>query len=267
MEVECSLPRLQQRTLNRILNLLNPVYTLRKNYSILTPWSRVLLEKLAGYQIVSQFPAFYGTRRFITAFTSTCHLSLSWARSIQSIPPHPTSWRSILILSSHLRLVLPSGWGAIYLRYVFILCYTMLYYTILCYTMLYCAILCYTMLYYAILCYTILYYAILFYTMLYYSILCYTMLYCAILCYTVLYYSILCYTMLYYAILCYTMLYCAILCYTMLYCAILCYTVLYCAILCYTMLYYAILCYTMLYCAILCYIMLNRVCSRQIKKN
>ena len=28
--------------------------------------------------------------------------------SIQSIPPHPTSWRSILILSSHLGLGLPS---------------------------------------------------------------------------------------------------------------------------------------------------------------
>ena len=25
---------------------------------------------------------------------SACHLSLSWARSVQSIPPHPTSWRS-----------------------------------------------------------------------------------------------------------------------------------------------------------------------------
>ena len=29
--------------------------------------------------------------------------------SIQSIPPHPTSWKSILILSYHLRLGLPSG--------------------------------------------------------------------------------------------------------------------------------------------------------------
>ena len=36
-------------------------------------------------------------------------LSISWASSIQSIPPHPTSWRSILILSSHIRLGLPSG--------------------------------------------------------------------------------------------------------------------------------------------------------------
>ena len=47
-------------------------------------------------------------RRFITAFTSARHLSLSWASSIQSIPPHPTFWRSILILSSHLRLSLLS---------------------------------------------------------------------------------------------------------------------------------------------------------------
>jgi len=41
---------------------------------------------------------------FITAFTSAHRLSLSWASSIQSIPTHPTSWRSILILFSHLRL-------------------------------------------------------------------------------------------------------------------------------------------------------------------
>ena len=43
------------------------------------------------------------------AFTSVRHLSLSWASSIQSILPHSTSWRSILILFSHLRLGLPSG--------------------------------------------------------------------------------------------------------------------------------------------------------------
>ena len=64
---------------------------------LLTPWSRVLLEKLTGFLLVKKFPAFYGTRRFIAAFTSARHLSLSWASSIQSITPHPTSWRSILI--------------------------------------------------------------------------------------------------------------------------------------------------------------------------
>jgi len=65
----------------------------------LTLRSRVLLEKLTGSQLVKKFPAFYGKYRFITAFTSACHLFLSWASSIQSIPPHPTSWRSSIILS------------------------------------------------------------------------------------------------------------------------------------------------------------------------
>ena len=74
-----------------------------------TPWCRVLLEKLTGLQLVKKFPAFHGTRRFITALTSVRHLSLSWASPIQSIYPHPTSWRSILLLSTHLRLGLPSG--------------------------------------------------------------------------------------------------------------------------------------------------------------
>jgi hypothetical protein len=35
-------------------------------------------------QLVRKFPAFYGTRRFITALTSALHLSVSWARSSQS---------------------------------------------------------------------------------------------------------------------------------------------------------------------------------------
>ena len=76
---------------------------------LLTPWCRVLLEKLTGLQLVKKFPAFHGTRRFITALIRVRHLSLSWASSIQSIYPHPTSCRSILILSTHLCLGLPSG--------------------------------------------------------------------------------------------------------------------------------------------------------------
>ena len=43
------------------------------------------------------------------SFTSVRQLSISWASPIQSICPHPTSWRSILILSTHLRLGLHSG--------------------------------------------------------------------------------------------------------------------------------------------------------------
>ena len=76
---------------------------------LLTPWSRVLLEKLTGSQLVKKFLAFYGTRSFIIAFTSARHQSLSWASSIQSKPPYRISWRSILTLSSHLRMGLPRG--------------------------------------------------------------------------------------------------------------------------------------------------------------
>ena len=43
----------------------------------LTPWSRVLLEKLTGSQVVKKFPAFYGTRKFITVLTSARQLFLS----------------------------------------------------------------------------------------------------------------------------------------------------------------------------------------------
>ena len=67
---------------------------------LLTPWCRVLLEKLTGLQLVKKFHAFHGTRMFITALTSFRHLSLSWASPIQSLYPHPTSWRSILLLFS-----------------------------------------------------------------------------------------------------------------------------------------------------------------------
>ena len=65
--------------------------------------------KLTGLQLVKKFSAFHGTRRFITALTSVRHPSLSWASPIQSIYPHPTSWSSSLILSTHLRLGLSIG--------------------------------------------------------------------------------------------------------------------------------------------------------------
>ena len=43
----------------------------------LTPRIRVFSEKLTGRQLVKKFPAFYRTRRFITAFARASHLSLS----------------------------------------------------------------------------------------------------------------------------------------------------------------------------------------------
>jgi hypothetical protein len=72
-------------------------------------WNWTLLEKSPIVQLLKKFPAFYGTRRFITVFTRALHWFLCRARLIQSIPPHPISLRSILILSTHLRLGRPSG--------------------------------------------------------------------------------------------------------------------------------------------------------------
>ena len=46
------------------------------NY-LLTPWSRVLLEKLNGSAASQEIPRILGTRRFLTVPTSAHHLSLS----------------------------------------------------------------------------------------------------------------------------------------------------------------------------------------------
>jgi hypothetical protein len=62
--------------------------------------SWALLEKPPIVQPLKNFPAFYGTRGFITVFKRALYWSLSWARSIQPTPSHPISLRSIIILST-----------------------------------------------------------------------------------------------------------------------------------------------------------------------
>ena len=61
--------------------------------------SRAVLEKLLVC----------GTRRIITTVVTASHFSLYRVRSIHSKPYHLISLTSILILSSHLRLGLPSA--------------------------------------------------------------------------------------------------------------------------------------------------------------
>jgi hypothetical protein len=73
---------------------------------VLTSWNWALLEKPPVTQLLKNFSIFYKTRRFITVFTRAL---LSWARSIESIPPHPISLRSILVLFTHLPFGIPSG--------------------------------------------------------------------------------------------------------------------------------------------------------------
>jgi len=89
-----------------VLSGMNPLHTHATHFfNSLTPWRITLLEKLTRSQLVKKFPAFYGTRRFITAFTRARYLSLSWARSIQSMPPTH-------FLKNHLNIILPSTSGS-----------------------------------------------------------------------------------------------------------------------------------------------------------
>jgi hypothetical protein len=48
---------------------------IRVSYTyLLTPWRRVLLEKLTGFAASQQIPRIYGTRKFITVLTSAINL-------------------------------------------------------------------------------------------------------------------------------------------------------------------------------------------------
>jgi hypothetical protein len=70
----------------------------------LTPCSRVVHETPTGTRLVKKFHAFYGTWSLITVLTSSRRLTLSWAKAIHSMASHLTSYRSVLVLSSHLFL-------------------------------------------------------------------------------------------------------------------------------------------------------------------
>jgi hypothetical protein len=61
------------------------------------------MEQSPSWEASQEIPRFYGTRKFITIFTTARRWSLSWARWIQSKSSHPSSLKCILILSSHLR--------------------------------------------------------------------------------------------------------------------------------------------------------------------
>ena len=67
----------------------------------LTPQSRVLPEKRTGPQVVKKFPAFYGTRRFITAFTTAPYPDLD-----RSTPCPPA-----LVSKIRFKIILPSTPG------------------------------------------------------------------------------------------------------------------------------------------------------------
>ena len=72
----------------------------------LSPWKRDLPKKLTVPQLLRKFPSFYKVSLPHSQESATC----PYPESYWSNPcPHPTSQRSILILSFHLHLGFPSG--------------------------------------------------------------------------------------------------------------------------------------------------------------
>jgi hypothetical protein len=70
----------------------------------LSQWSRILLEKLTGSQLVKKFPTFYGIKRYITAFTR--------AATCPGPEPNPVHATSFHILKIQFNIILPSTPGS-----------------------------------------------------------------------------------------------------------------------------------------------------------
>jgi hypothetical protein len=81
-------------------------------------WNWSVLEKPTIVPLLKNFPVFYGTRMFIIVFKRALHWSLSWARSVHSIPSKLSKIHLIMSWSSYWTLSFFFRANILYTRHV-----------------------------------------------------------------------------------------------------------------------------------------------------
>jgi len=82
------------------------------SFCLLTLWSRVLPEKLTSSQLVKQFTAFHGTRRFLTAFASALPVTTAWRVLCLRMEEWPQIWRVAAKILNKLSRTADKGWSS-----------------------------------------------------------------------------------------------------------------------------------------------------------
>ena len=85
--------------------------------NLLTPWSKVRLEKLTGLQLVKKFPAFYRIRRLITALTSARNMFPHQSISPRQRQVYTFRNKASFTVRSYQHLTQPSTWRTIPCRH------------------------------------------------------------------------------------------------------------------------------------------------------
>jgi len=79
-----------------------------------------IIPKLIVAQLFKEIPFFYGIPSFFTIYIEAHHLTLTWARRIQSTPERPIPLTYIQLSSFYVRLLLPCGLFPLGIRLIFV---------------------------------------------------------------------------------------------------------------------------------------------------
>jgi hypothetical protein len=91
VSTECTLAQCQKKC-NKIVKTIHKGWSMTKGHGgysyLLTPWSRVLLEKLTASATSQDIPRIFGTRKFLTVLTSP-RVACCVILPLETSPPPP----------------------------------------------------------------------------------------------------------------------------------------------------------------------------------